>query len=91
MYQKEGEKMERETLINARLSKKLSQAQVADDLGLAEVTVRKIEKGNRNPSSKTAVKFASYFGRDIKELFPDIFLPNFDTKRIKSNAKEVSV
>lgn len=73
----------RDNLVNERESRGLTQKELSDKLSIAEVTVRKIESGTRNPSSKTAKKFALFFQKDLDYLFPDIFLIKFDTKRIK--------
>lgn len=74
----------RETLIKERNKYGLSRRELAEELEIAEITVRKLEEGGRNPSPQMAKKFALYFERDIDELFPDVFLVNFDTKTIKS-------
>jgi len=46
----------RMTLIEERKKKNLSRKKVAHDVGLAEITIRKIEENKRNPSIKTARK-----------------------------------
>ena len=79
--------MKRFALIEARKNMNLTQADLARKLKLAVITVRKIESGDRNPSSKTAVEFGVCLGADIKVLFPDIFLPNLDTKSINVKQK----
>ena len=61
----------------------LTQAQLAETLGVSEVFVRKIESGSSNPSSNKAVEFANFFEKPLDYLFPDIFLLSFDTKHIK--------
>ncbi|QER67605.1 helix-turn-helix transcriptional regulator [Paucilactobacillus nenjiangensis] len=83
--------MKRENLIEARKSKGLTQYELADALSIAEITVRKIENGDRNPSTKSAMEFSRYFNLDIKVLFPDIFLPSFDTKGINDNSSTEEV
>jgi len=72
------------TLIEERKKKNLSRKKVAHDVGLAEITIRKIEENKRNPSIKTARKLSIYYGKTMDELFPDIFLLSNDTKRIIS-------
>lgn len=74
----------RDGLINERESKNLTREELAKKLGVAEITVRKIEEGGRNPSVKMAKKFAIYYKKDLTELFPDIFLISYDTKHIIS-------
>lgn len=75
----------RERLIEERKIKNLTRDELAKELKIAEITVRKLEEGNRNPSVNMAKKFAFYYGKDLTELFPDIFLIKFDTKRSKEN------
>lgn len=71
----------RENLIRERKDRGLTRLELANHLDIAEVTVRKIEEGNRNPSPQMAKKFALFFKKELDYLFPDIFLINFDTKR----------
>lgn len=81
--------MKRKNLIAERNKLNLTQEQLADSLGIAEITIRKIESG-ASLSNKLAVKMANYFKRPLDYLFPDIFLLNFDTKSIKNKQKEVT-
>lgn len=74
----------RERLIEERKAMNLTREELANSLDIAEITVRKLEEGNRNPSVNMAKKFALYYEKDLTELFPDIFLIKFDTKRSKS-------
>lgn len=78
--------MKRTKLKKARIKLDLSQRELANKLGIAEVTVRQIENGNTDPGSKLAVKYANFFKMPLEQLFPDIFLLNFDTKSIKQKA-----
>ncbi|MBC1290583.1 helix-turn-helix transcriptional regulator [Listeria booriae] len=73
----------RENLKRERLKKNMSQKEVAINLSLSEITVRKLEKGDRNPSLATAKNFAILYNKKLEYLFPDIFLVNNDTKRIQ--------
>ena len=75
--------MKRTTLKKKRRQLGLSQTDVANKLGIAEVTVRMIESGTKDPSSKLAVKYANFFHEELAVLFPDIFLLRFDTKSTK--------
>lgn len=77
-----GAKMKRERLIAERNRNGWSQNSVAKLLDIAEITVRSIENGSRNPSSKLIAKFSYLFEVKPEILFPDIFLPDKDTKRI---------
>lgn len=73
----------RKRLVNERTSRKLTQEELAEALNLSAVFVRKIEKGERNPSIKTMKKYQSFFGVRVTDLFPDIFNDFDDTKCIK--------
>lgn len=75
-------KRRRKNLIAERNKLNLTQEQLANKLGVAEITIRKIESGS-SLSNKLAVKMANYFKQPLDYLFPDIFLLNFDTKSIK--------
>ncbi|ANY13506.1 helix-turn-helix transcriptional regulator [Latilactobacillus curvatus] len=57
-----------------RKSKGITQEELAKDLGVATVTIRKIESSDRNPSINTAKKISRYFGKNLEYIFPDIFL-----------------
>lgn len=80
----------RMTLIEERKRKNLSRREVAENVGLAEITIRKIEENKRNPSIKTARKLSMYYEKTLDELFPDIFLLPSNTKCIKSKKPEAS-
>lgn len=60
-----------------------TQAELAQKVGLATVTIRKIESSQRDPSNKTARKLSIILNKTMDELFPDIFLLSDDTKSIK--------
>ena len=82
--------MRRDRLSKAREDRDLSQKDVAKILVIAESTVRSLENGLRDPSSKTAAKFAFLYNTRVDILFPDIFLLKDDTKRIiKVNLKNI--
>lgn len=75
----------RSNLVKLRTDSGLTRKELAGDLGISEISVRKIEEGTRNPSPRMAKKFALYYKRGLDDLFPDIFLVRYDTKRnIKS-------
>jgi len=63
----------RKKLIEARGSK--SQADVAADTGFSQKYISYLELGQKTPSLKSAIKIASYYKRDIEELFSDVFQP----------------
>jgi Zn-dependent peptidase ImmA (M78 family)/transcriptional regulator with XRE-family HTH domain len=57
-----------ERLAEARKRAKLTQAQLADGLGLARTTVVAIEKGERRPSNAELVKIADLTGARVNDL-----------------------
>lgn len=65
--------MVREMLIEARGEK--TQQEIADNLGISQKYISKLERGQRNPSMKLACKISKYYGISLKRLFPDFFLP----------------
>ncbi|PWK13120.1 helix-turn-helix transcriptional regulator [Tumebacillus permanentifrigoris] len=65
--------MKRYPLIACRVAIEKTQAQVAQDLQLSEVYVRKIEAGDKKPGRETIIKFARYYQKSVTELFPDLF------------------
>ncbi|MNK12767.1 anaerobic benzoate catabolism transcriptional regulator [compost metagenome] len=52
-----------------RLSKGLTQLEVADKFGSAESTISRLEKGKYNPSYLWLTKFCKALEIDLKELF----------------------
>ncbi|NIK11158.1 helix-turn-helix transcriptional regulator [Alkalibacillus almallahensis] len=80
--------MVRKLLLELRNEKDLTQQQLAENLDLSTVYVRKLEKGVVNPGRETMLKYESYFNRDMRELFPDLFFNHNDKKFIKE--QEVS-
>lgn len=63
----------RDRLIRERKERNLTQKEVADQLDISEVFIRKIESGSRNPSLTTISKFVTFYNVEDRELFPDIF------------------
>ncbi|WP_026678180.1 helix-turn-helix transcriptional regulator [Fictibacillus gelatini] len=76
----------RKRLVNERTSRDWTQKQVAEMLNISEVYVRKIEKAERNPGRKTMLKFEKLYGVRDRDLFPDLFQIDIDTKCIKTNS-----
>jgi putative transcriptional regulator len=74
--------VKRHSLINQRKKNNLTQKQVADVLGISEVYVRKIENGDSNPGRSTMVKFEQLFNTSSRDLFPELFQVDIDTKCI---------
>lgn len=59
-----------------RIDAGYTRKEVASNIGLSEIFVRKLEEGGRNPSIKTMLKFQELYGEPIENLFPDIFGKN---------------
>ncbi len=76
--------MQRKRIISERNKLNRTRKDVAKDLNISEVYVRKLETGASNPGRKTLIAFERYYGVSMKELFPDIFLPNSDTECIRA-------
>ncbi|MBU7319036.1 MULTISPECIES: helix-turn-helix transcriptional regulator [Paenibacillus] len=51
---------------------KCSQNKMASDLNVTEITIRKIEYGQLDPSFMMSFVYAAYLGSTVEELFPDI-------------------
>lgn len=79
--------MKRERLILERNKRKKTQSEVALELGISEVYVRKLESGSVKPGRDTMLKFENYYGLGSKKLFPDIFFSNNDKKFIKTGTE----
>lgn len=52
-----------------RKANKISQAELADEMGVTRQTIISLEKGRYNASLELAFKIARYFGKTIKEVF----------------------
>lgn len=52
-----------------RKANKISQADLADEMGVTIQTIISLEKGRYNASLELAFKIASYFGKTIEEVF----------------------
>ncbi len=52
-----------------RKANKISQAELADELGVTRQTIISLEKGRYNASLELAFKIARYFGKTIEEVF----------------------
>jgi ribosome-binding protein aMBF1 (putative translation factor) len=80
----EVSKTKREQLVIERNKINKTQEEVAQDLGISEVYVRKLESGMSKPGRDTMIALERYYGISMRELFPDIFLSENDTKRIEN-------
>ena len=52
-----------------RKANKISQAELADELGVTRQPIISLEKGRYNASLELAFKIARYFGKTIEEVF----------------------
>ena len=52
-----------------RKANKISQADLADEIGVTRQTIISLEKGRYNASLELAFKIARYFGKTIEEVF----------------------
>ena len=52
-----------------RKANKISQAELADEMGVTRQTIISLEKGRYNASLELAFKIARYFGTTIEEVF----------------------
>ena len=52
-----------------RKANKISQAELADEMGVTRQTIISLEKGRYNASLELAFKIARYFGKTIEEVF----------------------
>ena len=52
-----------------RAQKKLTQQNLADQVGVTRATIIAIEKGNYNPSLELAFRLARIFATDIQSIF----------------------
>lgn len=63
----------RNALIEARGAR--TQMDISSEIGITQKYLSKLERGQRVPSLKIAIKIASYYNKSVESLFPDIFLP----------------
>ena len=52
-----------------RKANKISQAELADEMGVTRKTIISLEKGRYNASLELAFKIARYFRKTIEEVF----------------------
>ena len=62
--------MNNKLLKNHRLSKNLTQKELAKQLNISERHYRYIESGKRNPSIKLALRLCEILEIDLADLFP---------------------
>ena len=61
-----------------RKANKISQAELADEMGVTRQTIISLEKGRYNASLELAFKIARYFGKTIEK---SLFLRKIKEKR----------
>ena len=52
-----------------RAKKNITQAELAEKVGLSRQTIHSIEKGTFIPSTINALKIAKFFGKSFEEIF----------------------
>lgn len=52
-----------------RAIKRISQAQLAEEIGVSRQTIFAIENNKFVPSTELALKLSAYFGKTVNELF----------------------
>lgn len=58
-----------EILIELRLNKGKSRAEVASDLGISKSAIAMYELGKRIPKDDVKIKFAKYYGKSVATIF----------------------
>lgn len=62
-------------LYHKRTTRKLTQARVAEDIGISVRWYQQLEKGAFLPGTRTFLKLALYFDLDIKSFRKEVDLP----------------
>ena len=65
-----------------RIDRGWSQKSVAEQIGLTQTTLQKIETGRRKPSFDVLVKIEDLFGMDYRDLF------NLPQRQLRATEKE---
>lgn len=60
-------------LIQLRNNRGYTRAELANKLGVSEVYISKIERGERRPSIRLMLAFQEFYGVPLQELFADEF------------------
>lgn len=74
--------MKRERLTEERTKRNKIRRVVAEELGISDVMLKKLETGAANPGRETMFRISEYYGHDVKVLFPDLFPVKDDKKFI---------
>jgi putative transcriptional regulator len=56
-------------LLVLRSEKKVTQAELAEAIGVTRATVNAMERGDYNPSLELAFRLSKFFGRSIHDIF----------------------
>ena len=67
-----NEPTRRDFLIELRIKRRLTQAQVAHVLGVSPEYIGMIENAKRNPTLPLALKFEEFYGYPAAQLFLDL-------------------
>lgn len=65
-----------DTLLELRRRKRLSQAQVAQNLSIAQQYYSRIESGLAKPTPALGEKIAHFFGLSIEQMWTILYHPN---------------
>lgn len=65
-------KMENERLIQLRKEKGITQAQLAEAIGLTQSMIAYIEAGTKEPSKEFKIKLATYFNVTVEYIFYEL-------------------
>lgn len=57
-------------LYDIRIERDITQAKMANDLGISRRAISKIEKGEQNPSLDMAYRIAAYYNLSVQYVFP---------------------
>lgn len=77
-----------ENLRELRLSRKLTQEELAAEIGIASNSLSKLERGINSPSGRNIDRIADFFGVDLGVLFLDRSSFGSNQKAIQMTASE---
>ena len=74
-------------LYDIRIERDITQAKMANDLGISRRAISKIEKGEQNPSLDMAYRIAAYYNLSVQDVFPVNdencrILPSFSSEKV---------
>jgi len=56
-------------LQSLRAAKKVTQQELADEIGVTRATINAMERGNYNPSLDLSFRLSIFFKKDIEDIF----------------------